>query len=177
MTPIHLYPSKKKIAKITLLFLFSAVVFGVHIIETLLGHKEITSYFALELLLTLISIIFSIFYLRIFAHRKPAVTIDDNGIGDYFNLNHVGFIPWSNVAKISQVERNYGFAIVIELYDTDKQIESLKGFRKKYVRFVDKFLTVRAEIPTSCFDESHELILSIIEERFRQSRSHSCLEE
>lgn len=73
-----------------------------------------------------------LFSLKVY-FRKVALMIAERGVFDNSNYLSTGFIPWSNIIDINQIQDGSVFMIKISLTDSNLVIDKERNFIKKYL--------------------------------------------
>ena len=70
------------------------------------------------------------FWLKKFTLKKPVFIIDEKGITDKISIQSVGFIPWSNIKKVSAFNSRNHY-LVFFINDKQELINKFKSVAKK----------------------------------------------
>jgi len=127
----------------TLVFLtYQAVEFFLYILSLALKITEIGI-----CLFALIGALFSIVYycvyllfrvwLKKYLITKPVFTIDENGIADKINNKSVGFIPWSNIKRVTAFASKEHY-LVFSIENSAEILEKFKG-TSRYKKLLKQF--------------------------------------
>jgi hypothetical protein len=69
-------------------------------------------------------------WLKKYTYKKPIFIIDENGVTDKVGYHSVGFIPWSNIKKISALNSKSHY-LVFFINDKQEVINKFKSISKK----------------------------------------------
>jgi len=106
--------------------------------------------------------------------RKIALVITDNGIFDNSNSLSMGFIPWSQVMDICQIQEGSVFMIKISLVDSNFILNKERNFIKKYfLKKQDNKFGSPVIIPMIAINSYVDILERQLKEKFHYSKQNN----
>jgi hypothetical protein len=166
MTPVVIYPSR---LRVSLIFAGAAlfVAGGIWLLQHPIQGDE-----AMGWLTGWASIVFfgavALFALSRLASRKPAITIDRNGITDNASGLSAGFIPWSDVVDAQLVKFQRQKFLGVSLRNPQDYLAKASPLKRALMKANSSLVGFVINIPQISLPVTLEELLGHIE-RFRQA--------